>query len=181
MQLTSNVDEEKLKPQIVIGIDPGIHGGIAAIESGEVIFSAITPTYLGKPNWKDYDIEAMCIMLKRFDTNNSVVYLEKVSGWAGKGALGMFNFGRGVGMWEAIISLLGFRVVRVLPFDWQKIVYKDQTKINKDTGARIAKKLFPGVDLTPGKIRKPHDGITDAIMIALYGVKCVEAGVEKYE
>ena len=53
---------------------------------------------------------------------NAVCYLEKVSGFAGKGRPGahMFKFGEGFGFLQGVIMSASIKLVLVRPQEWQK-------------------------------------------------------------
>lgn len=97
---------------MIIAIDPGKSGGFAV--GGDISSPALhnMPDTLGD----------LVGLFREFPTG-SVVYMEKVGGYAGgAGAPGsaMFNFGKGVGHLEAISYSLGFETRQVMPQKWQK-------------------------------------------------------------
>ena len=80
----------------------------------------------------------------------------------------MFNFGRGVGIWIGIIATLGLRVYTPTPAKWRKemlmgIPVQDDKKA---MSIQAATRLFPSINLTPGRKRKPDDGLAEAALLA---------------
>lgn len=97
---------------MIVAIDPGKSGGFAF------------GTDLANPSVENMPdtIGDLAGLMRQFPAG-SVVYMEKVGGYAGgAGAPGsaMFNFGRGVGHLEATTYLLGFETRLVVPQKWQK-------------------------------------------------------------
>jgi len=110
--------------EYIIAIDPGITGGITIIDlkSGDVKVHGV-PSLIeikNKKNKKNYDIVAMADLLRPYSGNNTIAVIEKVYSMSGQGVTSMFNFGRGVGLWEGIFGGLGFDVEHVSPQTWKK-------------------------------------------------------------
>lgn len=97
---------------MIIAVDPGQSGGFAFGDHVSAATLQNMPDTLGD-----------LVDLFRQLPHSSIVYLEKVGGYAGgRGAPGsaMFNFGKGVGHLEAIAYTLGFETRQVAPQKWQK-------------------------------------------------------------
>ena len=91
------------KHRKIIGIDPGVNGGIAVYSCDakkivEVAKMPATPQEL--------------LTFLRVYKCNSVCYLERVQGMPGNSASAMFNFARGFGLIE--MSLLAMKI----HYDW---------------------------------------------------------------
>ena len=102
---------------LFIGIDPGITGGVAALdESGRLLWAHRTPTVAD-----DYDLAAMARMIAY---NDAQVALEAVGAArvAGRqqGGSSMFTFGKGYGIWIGIIATLELPRIDVKPQAWTK-------------------------------------------------------------
>jgi crossover junction endodeoxyribonuclease RuvC len=156
--------------RIVIGIDPGIHGGLAAIDSAfNVIDVADTPTVSVKGK-TIYDIVGMCETLRRFALpGDALVILEAVSARPGQGTVSMFSLGRGFGIWEGIISALMIPSREVHPATWTKKVLAGTPGQGKARVVDFASKMFPAAELVPAGCRKPRDGRADALALAYWG------------
>jgi len=175
-----------------VGIDPGISGGIAAIdELCNVILSESTPCIkiLKKGKSKsDYDIRSMVNMLKSLSEYNIIVCQELTHAMPGNGGVSMYNFGRGHGIWEGIGCALGIIQVFCTPQKWKEM-YPDisTNKLTKEersvmSSSQIsswkrkakadakkksilkAKELFPSVSDKMSKVK--HDGVAEALLIA---------------
>lgn len=153
--------------QVIIGIDPGVQGGFAAISGSELQVVKRCPRVKMKGKW-EYDTNEMARLIKELLPLNPIMYLEKVSSRPGQGVVSTFNFGKGFGMWIGIAAAHQIPYELVTPQTWKKIVLEGT---DKSKGAAIlrAKQAFPHVDLKPGRLVSDHDGMAEAICIALYG------------
>ena len=157
---------------VVLGIDPGLDGGLAWILPDRVE-ARVTPTLAGGKGGgkRAFDVSAMLAMLELH--RPELVVLEAVSAApvAGRvqGTKSMFGFGRGFGIWEGIIAALRLPHLLVAPQSWKKVVLEGTAK-DKLAAITFAQRRFPGVSLlaTP-RSRVPHDGMADALCLADYG------------
>ena len=117
------------KPDIIIGIDPGISGAIAVIDiKNDTIEVFDVPTMKieifarGKKlkNKSEYDKIGMSNLLKKYIKRKVIITIEKVGAMPGNGSVSMFNFGRGVGIWEGIFAAYGWEPDFVTPQTWKK-------------------------------------------------------------
>ncbi len=146
----------------IIGIDPGLSGGIAVYD-GTTGDYAVTPLPIAGG---ELDLHAITLTIA--DYMNPVVCIEKVGAMPKQGVVSTFKFGKGYGALLGICAALGVRVELVTPQAWKKVVLAGTTK---DKGAAIAyvRRAFPQINLIPDRCRVPHDGMADAICIAEYG------------
>lgn len=151
----------------VIGIDPGINGGVAAIRGDKILLLDRCPKKKINAS-HDYDVEEMTRMLESLKEHNPCVYIEKVNAMPMQGVVSMFNFGRGFGIWIGICAGLKIPLKFVTPRQWKKkmILAKDK---DKKASIDTAKQLFPDIDLKPGRLIRDHDGMAEALLIAVYG------------
>jgi crossover junction endodeoxyribonuclease RuvC len=162
--------------KLSIGIDPGINGGIAAIEPGtlKVIRLADCPTVrVGKG--QDYDIVGMGDLLRQVCIPGAVVTLERAQamskGGMVQGTVSMFSFGMGYGIWLGLLGGLGIPYRTVRPATWTGALLRGMTGDGKARAIRLAMTMFPGAALVPQGCRKPRDGRADALCLAYYGSK----------
>lgn len=162
----------------ILGIDPGKDGGFAILEDGIVIKTLATP------NIKDVNNNGVvdCVKVSEFIRENAVdkVVIEDVHAIFGTGAKTTFNFGRNVGMVEALILAYGYELIKIKPKEWQLKPWRSvpiikDSKGKKDNKARSLKALqiiFPNLDykvlLRTPRCKVAHDGIVDAILIAYH-------------
>ena len=106
----------------LIGIDPGMGGGITIIQ-GQSIQTFDVPTKVegkGKKAKDVYDKEGMAALLRPHAGRNTIVCLESVHAMPGQGVSSMFGFGRGFGLWEGICAAFDVNMDIVTPMKWKK-------------------------------------------------------------
>lgn len=154
-----------------IGIDPGLSGAIAVI----------TPTFYavhdiptlevksGKKCRHRYNVSEIVKMLTqiRGGSRSIEVWLEEVHSMPGQGVTSMFSMGRGLGMYEGIVSALSMQLNYISPVTWKKKMLDGQGK-EKDASVYKAQQLFPLAQLVTPRGRL-LDGRAEALLIAEYG------------
>lgn len=161
-----------------IGIDPGLKGGIAAIdEDGKLLELKTMPVMPhGRRNTVDICVLKLYLsdmLINRGDTTVIIESAQKFS--AGTNALTSTWFG--FGRITAMLELLDYRHHVILtPLTWQKVFWtkpkmpKGQKFDTKAASVTAAKRLYPHQDFLPTqRCSKPSDGLTDAALIAEYG------------
>jgi crossover junction endodeoxyribonuclease RuvC len=141
---------------IIVGIDPGVEGAAAFIDS----FSGLRVQDLpiisdGKLKWVDG--AAMQAMLMEMGPNLAIV--ERVSAFPGQGVASSFNFGVGFGSILSILQARGISIEFVTPSVWKR-----DLGLSKDKNASLhkARLLYPDAELSLQK----HEGRAEAILIA---------------
>lgn len=149
-----------------IGIDPGKKGAMAVYQNGEVIF-AEPLHHVGD----ELDIlHLMTIISGVRQTARVTAVLEKVHAMPGQGVCSMFTFGKGYGEIRGMLKAAGIPIIEPTPQAWKKKVLAGMDhKGNKAASCEYVMRAHPNVSLTPGKTKKPHDGIADAVCLAVYG------------
>lgn len=157
---------------IIIGIDPGMTGGIC-IRDGNEIELMVMPTKATTRFTKLIDSEAIADMFMEIRSDIKMVYLEEIFAMSQQGSASMLSFGRGWGQILGVIHTLKLPYYIVRPQEWQKYVLpKGKAGTTKLRALETAQKLFPSVDLRSSERAKlAHDGKVDALMIAEYGVR----------
>lgn len=106
-----------------LGIDPGLGGGLALIETKEgapPAFIAGTRTPVMKHRGKGMvDARALLVWLNQFGKIDQAV-IEQVGARPGQGTVSTFSFGRATGAVEALAHLMAETVVWVTPSVWKK-------------------------------------------------------------
>ena len=150
---------------IYIGIDPGLSGAVAII-SGDQIGSYSIPTLQAKGH-REYIPSEMVRILRPYGwiAGDVLAALEQVHSMPKEGVRSSFTFGRGMGLWEGILSALAIPYILVPPARWQ----------NRVLGGRWdpeARRLFAlrlwGDTLSAELRRKADGGKADALLIARY-------------
>lgn len=148
----------------LIGIDPGLKGGIAFYcqHSGQYGAYKMPPT-----------AKQIHSLLKDLAENYGVLtaYCEQVQ-VMGKafGAKAALSYGQGYGEIIGILTALRASITEVRPSVWKR---KLNVSSDKESAILLCERLYPELDLTPGQCRKPQDGLAEAMLIAHYGKLCL--------
>lgn len=163
--------------KLVVGIDPGKDGALVAIHlDGTIRRVELTKDEftvpIGKGSRREYDAAAMgnCLVELHALYGVQLVVIEKQQAMPGQGGTSMFSIGVGYGLWLGSIATLGIPVQVVHPRTWQKRILKDVPGVGKGRAVLLCKQRLPKLTLTPGRRRKPHDGIADAACLAMFGL-----------
>lgn len=149
---------------IIIGIDPGLKGGISRFSDGRLFDAFAMPTF----DEKVIDFGRVVDILQ---TASGVVleeqFIKTTGGFAQRGmAKTMRNFGN----LEGILRGLGIPHQVVKAQLWKGHILKGTAK-DKPAAISYVQARYPSVSLLPTpRSRKPSDGIADAICIAEYAV-----------
>ena len=181
----------------VIGIDPGITGGVAILSLDEedavpaVFPLPIRKHFSGRGNEIDASKLRELLLLECDVHDVDLCLIEHVGnmsrtekGAGGEqqkiqnGATGMFNFGDTFGIIRSVCELIGWEPIYKRPQVWQKAVLPKRIKSSGiQTGKTEIKKValsyvtrrFPTLTLTATRrCTTPHKGIVDAVCIAVY-------------
>ena len=147
----------------VIGIDPGVHGGIVLLngEDGEVI--SILPIPKTEDELKEH-LHSIKVLQDIFGPGPA--YIEKVGYMRGDGGKGAFTFGKIYGELRMGVKMLGIEVRDVYPAVWQSHL-SCLSGGDKNVTKRKAQELFP-------QVRKITHAVADALLIAEYGRRMEE-------
>lgn len=157
---------------IVVGIDPGKQGGIAFLEKGK---NCVGGMYKMPLEGSKVDVgELQTIFLEHLSIGEEhKIYIEKQQVRARQrgGALIGENYGRIM----AVLELLELSIVEVIPKVWKSTLFPGQVTVGRKD-ISIQRCIDEGYILPTLTLRgkKLHDGIADAICIALYGWKKLE-------
>jgi crossover junction endodeoxyribonuclease RuvC len=160
--------------RIILGIDPGLGGALAALSAMGKLVIVDAPTVEVKRGGKgkrEIDPAALADIIREMKPTHAVV--EKVGAMPGQGVSSMFSFGRSVGQVEGALAALGIPVSYVSPLTWKRSL---SVPAGKD-GARLrASQLLPAYAERWRLVK--HDGRAEAGLIALWGLLNVPALVE---
>ena len=87
-----------------------------------------------------------------------------------QGVASTFSFGTSFGKLIGMCQTLGVRFDLVLPQIWKRDILQG-TKKDKGASIDYVSRVYPEVNLIPGKCRKYHDGIADAVCMMLWGLR----------
>lgn len=172
---------------IHIGIDPGVTGAVAELDSvtREIHFfdTPVVQVKSGKTFKNMLDAPACVAILQSLSAGREVrVTIEKVNAMpprfapgpdgepgAVRGSMGVtsaFSFGKGYGIWLGILAALFIPFDEVHPVTWKKTLMADMTK-EKDASRVKAMQIYPRV--APDIARKKDHARADALLLAEFG------------
>jgi crossover junction endodeoxyribonuclease RuvC len=165
----------------VIGIDPGLNGGIAIMHSGELPILHKMPTADGIDEHAVRTIfeDALITARNRAMTMPPIMaFVEKVNAMPKQGVTSMFNFGAGWGLVRGILCGLCIPYRLVTPQQWQRALLAGMNRDNTKAAAyQYVSRLYPTIDYRISlKGRKAHDGKVDALCIAIWGIASQRLG-----
>lgn len=140
---------------LIVGIDPGMSGGIAAVERGALLMAEDMPVLGG-----EIAVVELCEILHQLQPDFVVV--EDVHAMPRQGVASTFKFGLHTGMVIGAVKAMSHPLVRMRPIDWKRangLVRQDKT-----ASRRLAQELWPGM-ANKFKLIK-HDGRAEAALIA---------------
>jgi hypothetical protein len=185
----------------IIGIDPGLQGGTAFLEDGLIIKLIKMPiTKLAtktkkkvkemtakekklhkakKPVFKTktiVDSKAVYDLVLNFKPD--LVVIEKPFYLGINSSVTVGTVGENVGRIYGIVEGLGHKILRVPANSWKG--YFDLEADKEDAIAK-AEELFPQVNLIPPKGRTKSDGMAEALLLAVYGLKVGDAKYQEQQ
>ena len=152
---------------IIIGIDPGLSGGIAVLDNNKVLDLFDMPVMAdGKKNKKQLNSALLAKLIKEKTSNSSesAVIVEQVNAMPGQGVTSMFNFGQTFGAIKGICATLELPIFFVRPSKWKK--HFELINSSKDASRTKAIEMYPHL---AEKLSKKKDvNKSDAILIARF-------------
>jgi crossover junction endodeoxyribonuclease RuvC len=160
----------------VLGIDPGLDGGVALIRpDGSIRLHATPVLHAGAGSRRNYDVAQMVALLSAEPVGLAVI--EAVAARPGQGVASMLRFGYGFGLWIGLLGALAIPFERVLSQARKRAILAGT---GRDKAAAIAycARRFPAASLlaTP-RATRPHDGLADAICLAEWGRRLLAGSV----
>jgi crossover junction endodeoxyribonuclease RuvC len=151
----------------IIGIDPGLSGGIAILEDNKIKGMFDMPVMAdGKKNKRQLNSAFLVQLIKENikNTEDTVVIVEQVNAMPGQGVTSMFNFGQTFGAIKGICAALALPIFFVRPAKWKK--HFELINSSKDASRTKVIEMYP---LVSEELSKKKDvNKSDAILIARY-------------
>lgn len=152
---------------IYIGVDPGLTGAIAFLSDGRSPFVVDMPVQpMGGIVSRAMDPRALARIARdrtlTVDVTVKKAFSERVSAFPGQGVASMFSLGMSYWGAYSVLAALDIPITLVEPKEWKSYFKLDR---DKSKSISLAKRLFPGVELTLQK----HHGRAEALLIAQYG------------
>ena len=155
----------------IIGIDPGLSGGIAVLDDLKIFDVYDMPIMSeGKKNKNQLNSAQLVNIIKKNIISNEDTFLivEQVSAMPGQGVTSMFNFGQTFGSIKGICAALNLPIFFVRPAKWKK--HFDLINSSKDASRTKVIEMYPSI--SPRLSKKKDVNKADAILIARYFRDC---------
>ena len=155
----------------IIGIDPGLSGGIAILDDLKIYDIFDMPIMSeGKKNKNQLNSAQLVNILNKhvLKKENTFVIVEQVSAMPGQGVTSMFNFGQTFGSIKGICAALGLPIFYVRPAKWKK--HFELINSSKDASRTKVIEMYPSI--SPRLTKKKDVNKADAILIARYFRDC---------
>jgi crossover junction endodeoxyribonuclease RuvC len=149
----------------ILGIDPGIHGGLAIVVIGDGVppqlVDAIDIPVIGLKAKERVDVLAIRTWIDAHQPQQAL--LERAQAMPKQGASSGFKYGRAVGALEAAAALCGIPLTIIEPSAWKK--FHGLRGKDKEPSRQRALQLFPAAHALFA--RKKDHGRAEAALIAL--------------
>ena len=164
--------------RIYVGIDIGKQGSIAVIDQDDVIHTYKMPMIK-----TELDYHGLTVLFEGLSSRYPQMHVvfEKLGVIFGSGKHVAWSMGEQSGAMEMMCICSATPYTKVNAKDWQKEMFQGIDQITKPgkTGKEVRdtkamalmaiKRLAPTLKLTFGdKATKPHDGLIDAVLMAMY-------------
>ena len=155
----------------IIGIDPGLSGGIAVLDDLKIFDIFDMPIMSeGKKNKNQLNSAQLVNIINKniLKKDETFVIVEHVSAMPGQGVTSMFNFGQTFGSIKGICAALGLPIFYVRPAKWKK--HFELINSSKDASRTKVIEMYPSIS---SRLSKKKDvNKADAILIARYFRDC---------
>lgn len=154
---------------IVVGIDPGREGGVVALTAGRQVIRADRLAYVGR----EPDLDWLGDWLG--EVRPVLVAIEEQGMRPRQGGQGAMM--RSHGMLLGLVRARRWALERPPPKTWQQVIGGTQGDDPTAAYVRWVQSAIPGLDLCPGKVRKPHTGLAAAAGIAAWALTRLGRGM----
>jgi crossover junction endodeoxyribonuclease RuvC len=147
---------------IILGIDPGLTGGLAfyAPSNPRAVAALDIPLAGG-----EVDVDAFTALIRQHDPDLGVI--ERAAAMPGQGVVSTFKFGAAYGALRAAVAASGVPLHVVAPGVWKRHF---RLSADKEQARALAIRLWPGVGHFS---RKKDHGRAEAALLARYGAEVV--------
>ncbi len=153
--------------KLILGIDPGLSGGLALLQAGEVVKAVNTPTVTitRSRGEKRRELAIGDIYFTILAWDPDIVIIESQQAMPKQGVSSTFATGKNYGILLGILTAVGQPYEVIRPQAWKKAL---GVTSDKQTAFDKADEIFPGAGLQFWP-RKKDDGVCEAALIAHYG------------
>jgi crossover junction endodeoxyribonuclease RuvC len=154
---------------IAIGIDPGKRGAIVGLSPQGAAVRLLSSVYAGSDVVPALLVAALYDVRESLGNGTAYVGVENQQAMPRQGVASTFRLGANFGRICGVVESLGWSVEYFRPREWRKRAGITIPRGGDPKAATIAavSARLPEVDLIPGRLRVPHDGIADAAGLAL--------------
>jgi crossover junction endodeoxyribonuclease RuvC len=150
--------------QCILGIDPGVGGGLAQLSGGQVVAVWPMPVFNVTKTKRRTDPDGLANLVRGLAPDHA--FVELVGSRPGEGHAGAFSFGKSAGVIEGVLAGLGVARTLVTPAQWK---FALRVPADKHGARARASQLFPAAS-TLWTLAK-DDGKAEAALIALWGYR----------
>ncbi len=151
----------------ILGIDPGLSGGISVLEDQKVLGIFDMPVMAeGKKNKRQLNSAQLVNIIKENTRSDDdvVIIVEQVNAMPGQGVTSMFNFGQTFGAIKGICAAMSLPIFFVRPSKWKK--HFELINASKDSSRTKVIEMYP--HLSNQLAKKKDVNKSDAILIARF-------------
>jgi hypothetical protein len=108
---------------VVVGIDPGLSGGITVLDSDkdiEIFKMPLKKIVVNKKNKNTYNMIDILDIFKEYKNKKVLFYIEKQSVRQGEGAVSAMTIGKNYGQLLGLAYALNFHITEISPVKWKK-------------------------------------------------------------
>jgi crossover junction endodeoxyribonuclease RuvC len=161
---------------VFIGVDPGLTGAVAFIDSRGKAKVFDLPHHPTQHRLDGFRLASLMRSMAPAD-DEVHVYVEKLHARAGGG--GMVQMGsmmQSVGIIQGAIDCTRFPVTEITPQTWKRLY---RLTSDKAKSLELARRLYP--ELQPDLKLAKHDGRAEALLLAHYGVAVATGSYESQD
>jgi crossover junction endodeoxyribonuclease RuvC len=158
----------------VLGVDPGIRGGLTLVADGRIIDSIELPV-VGVGAKERIDVHAIRTWIELHQPDHAVI--ERAQAMPRQGASSGFKYGRAVGAIEATIALSGIPLTIIEPTAWKK--HHGLCGSDKEASRQRALQLFPAAHALLA--RKKDHGRAEVALIAMVPIANFDRKQRRFE
>lgn len=157
---------------LYVGVDIGLDGAISVLNDKQKV-RHMFPMNVIKGKKTNYDIPAIVKIFETLKEHDELfVVIEKPIPRPIISCNANFMLGGGLFLFEAIMVALRISYQIITARTWQKDILKGLPKDTKTASIMFCKRKWPDVNLKKTvRSKKDHDGISDSILLALFGFK----------
>ena len=150
----------------ILGIDPGINGGIALLSDQGLMVEKLPTLEVNKKS--RIDLAALSGLINSWNPGEAII--EQQQSMPGQGVSSCFRIGFNYGLILGALHTLNIPVTEVRAATWKRRL---GVPADKDAARHRATQLFPSHSINFAK--KCDDGLAEAALMAYYAMKLYEA------